>query len=705
MADLTKKPTKSFTVGSHVPLVVNVVETKRLLEILRSPDSGGLMRRLLEVADRIPVHSRPSVPKQFVGELEGEDEAAAMQAALAISRGLWLQRNGGDEMAHKRPRAKGRARSQPARTKVDDLLPLPHMPFDFSLETAFPSLAVLNLFRQHLTPKGESLAEADQALTIAPFETVEVIQQTTRRTTFESSQETSTSAESDASEEVRKSDEITDRIQSSIERSRTDATSLSASASGSYGVVSGSADYSQSSTLQDIRKQSQDKTSKHLTDVTKRSAEKISKSFTVRTRTVRDFTETNSYRRLIENKTPDPVNYLLRRVLNRYLVQIQDLGPRLCWQVLINDPGAGLGRARFISSAFAPDWDFSMVFGEPQRPFSLPSQSITVNPTLPTGANLNWLLPIQTFSATQQITFENQQAHRTFVVNVTNDRVNRYHVFIEGVHSQVIDAQGGAVIAVTAQFSIFPEPTNLGPDKHKLALDTLVAWHPSPIQSDLSSTPLEQQQARIDRIEYWLEKQRAVLAARDGVVKRPAEDLRREERYELLRLVRLTQLKLGPESTMDPIDVEVFQYLFDLEAMFHYVHPSWAVPRGRHGHSYEVTEEMRSRPFGASLGWLLQADADARRNELLNSPLARVCIPIRPGLERAAILYLISNGVLVGDPSQLDGLLSDFEKVRKDEAASMGPDDSLGLQGTPYEVIREFELDVPMDGFIYQKLA
>lgn len=43
-------------------------------------------------------------------------------------------------------------------------------------------------------------------------------------------------------------------------------------------------------------------------------------------------------------------------------------------------------------------------------------------------------------------------------------------------------------------------------------------------------------------------------------------------------------------------------------------------------------------PLGSSLGWLIQLDGDRRRNEFINSPWARICIPIRPGRERKLLI-------------------------------------------------------------------
>ena len=56
--------------------------------------------------------------------------------------------------------------------------------------------------------------------------------------------------------------------------------------------------------------------------------------------------------------------------------------------------------------------------------------------------------------------------------------------------------------------------------------------------------------------------------------------------------------------------------------------------------TYLITEDTAAAPQGASLGWLLQLDGDDHRNAFLNSPWAKAVLPINPGRERDAMLYM-----------------------------------------------------------------
>ncbi|MEV4143708.1 hypothetical protein AB0J40_08570 [Amycolatopsis sp. NPDC049691] len=56
--------------------------------------------------------------------------------------------------------------------------------------------------------------------------------------------------------------------------------------------------------------------------------------------------------------------------------------------------------------------------------------------------------------------------------------------------------------------------------------------------------------------------------------------------------------------------------------------------------NYLITGDSRQAPMGSSLGWLIQTDGDARRNEFLNAAWVKVVLPIRQGFESAAYDWL-----------------------------------------------------------------
>jgi hypothetical protein len=56
--------------------------------------------------------------------------------------------------------------------------------------------------------------------------------------------------------------------------------------------------------------------------------------------------------------------------------------------------------------------------------------------------------------------------------------------------------------------------------------------------------------------------------------------------------------------------------------------------------NYLITELTQPAPLGSSLGWLIQSDGDARRNEFLNAAWAKAVLPVRPGREKDALKWL-----------------------------------------------------------------
>lgn len=67
---------------------------------------------------------------------------------------------------------------------------------------------------------------------------------------------------------------------------------------------------------------------------------------------------------------------------------------------------------------------------------------------------------------------------------------------------------------------------------------------------------------------------------------------------------------------------------------------SWGGTQDNRVDNYYITEESAPARLGSSLGWLLQLDGDRLRNAFLNAPWVKAVIPIRPGMEQAAINWL-----------------------------------------------------------------
>jgi hypothetical protein len=273
------------------------------------------------------------------------------------------------------------------------------------------------------------------------------------------------------------------------------------------------------------------------------------------------------------------------------------------------------------------------------------------------------------------------------------------------------------IIAVTYRFSMTG-------DARLVTVTYAVAYEPS--ESALATWNDQLKEAYVtweaQQLEVAFERAKRLIEARSRVLARPSADLREEERYELLnRMISLAFHDVPQAGLPTPIEVELFNRYFEVPAMFYAVHPAWWRPRyGAARDSYEITDESEPVPFGKSLGWLIQLDGDRRRNELLNSPWVRVCLPIRPGVEREALDWLGQHiegrvGYSLAEGSPLHDLLATLEARRENEhLASPGPDyvtqDGSVAPGreasvSAYPVVDEFEVTVPTEGFIYERIT
>lgn len=602
-------------------------------------------------------------------------------------------------------------------TKTDAAL-IPHLwPIAISIHEALSPIGIAHYYRQLYFNKEEGVGPIEEAFTIAPLETLEVIYQTVRKQIHEEILEQGLEVVSESAVEEKNLDEVSDKVSSMIQQDV--SASMSANASGGIGVwqvgASASASFGVSS------QRSREYATRRLKETTKRASERITKSFSIKTRDVTEVTETTTTRRVIKNDAEHPVSYGLRRVLRRVSVKVQDLGPRLVWQLYLRNPGAGLARSRFVH------------FRE-TGPIAVPDIPPGVPPR-PSGGS-------ETESVATSIKWDGGRGlyYVTVVVKPGADRV------VTGVRiDNITDLEGGgkddlapaphnefdlgstwdpSTKTFTANIAILPG------DSATVQVAYTYTWDPA--QSVLDAWETQRQAAATKMTEELLtqqfERNKTLITEKSKVKSRPANDLRREERYEVMnRMVSYLFGRGDDPSEPTPLEIEYFHRYFDIDAIFTYMHPSWWKPRfssksvGLEREAYEITAESEPAALGSSLGWLIQLDGDRRRNEFLNSPWARVCVPMRPGREREAIGWLAKyiEGEVGYDPrgGALAGLLSDIEayRSREDKLGQTGAD-WVTVDATPgapadpakpegvYPVVDEFDVTMPTDGFVYDEL-
>ena len=585
------------------------------------------------------------------------------------------------------------------------------------LEEALSPIGVAHYYRQLYFNTEEGVGPIEEAFTIAPLETLEVVYETVRRQIHEEQIEVGLETVSETAVEQKNLEEVSDKVSSMIQRDASAA--MSANASGSIGVwqVGASASASMSASSQRGREE----TSRRLKEVTTRASERITKSFSIKTRDIEDVATTNLTRRVIKNDNSAPVSYGLRRVLRRVTREGPGSRPAARLAALRPEPRSG---ARAQPLRALPRGRARCTAGDTARS-PPPTQGRHGHGS--TSTTILW-----------------DQSRRLFYVPIVVQTGADRTVTAVSIDS-ISDLEGGGKDDQSpSAANQLQWGKNWDPSTHQFTVRIAVApgdsanvsvnysytWDPAGAVLDEWEAERKAAVAALteELLNAQFERQKGLITERSKIRPRPANDLRKEERYEVMnRMVSHLFARGDDPSDPTPLEIEYFHRFFDIDGMFTYLHPSWWKPRyspvttGLGRTAYEITAESEPAPLGSSLGWLVQLDGDSRRNEFLNSPWVRVCLPIRPQREREAIAWLAKHieGEFGYDTAKdpLKSLLGDIDKIRGNEnkLGGDGPDwvtvnATVGAPGgalkpeNVYPIVDEFEVTVPTDGFVYDEL-
>lgn len=310
-----------------------------------------------------------------------------------------------------------------------------------------------------------------------------------------------------------------------------------------------------------------------------------------------------------------PVNYALCRMLRTIRVMVQSLGPRLVWQLYVNNPGMGLIQSRLLmfrepDSIAAPDLPPNAP-PEPQGGVDTGSQTLDVEfeGTFPT---------IQAYVSVP-IVRHPERAYTGMTIDAITDPdpgKDASPPGIVGEPPEVTSSRESPYLLF--RFRIAPGTAS------RVVVSYSLPYRPS--ESTMASWQEKVAQARAAfeaaLLDEQFERARRVVTSASKIKPRPAADLRGEERYEVLNRMISETFKSAPTSGIPgPVEIELFNRYFDLSALCYFVQPSWWRPRYvKNDEGYAITDESDPAPFGKSLGWLMQLDGDRRRNEFLNAP-------------------------------------------------------------------------------------
>lgn len=609
--------------------------------------------------------------------------------------------------------------SDEVRKAMEDVNNIPIFEFFpiVNIEEALSPIGIAHYYRQLYFNLEEGVGPIEQAFTVAPLETLEVVYETVRRQIHEELVEVGDETISEKAVETKNLDEISDKVSSMLQRDASASMSITGSYSTPVYQIGASASTSMSTSTQRSREQA----SRRVKEVNKRASERITKSFSIKTRDLDDVTTTNLTRRVIRNESEHPVSYGLRRVFRKVRVKVQDLGPRAVWQTYVRDPGNGLARSKFVhfreGEPLAP----------PEIPPGVPPKPMGGTDTGYTSSDVG----TDTNRNTDFVTLRIQTTPDRIISAVTIDSITD----LEGggkddpAPSPKNEVQWGHHMDDNTHTYTVNIGINIG-DARSVSINYTYGWEPTKDVLDEWEVKRANsfEAATQELLTEKFEREKELITERSKIRPRPANELRMEERYEVMNRMISHLFGRGDDpSEPTPLEIEYFHRYFEIERMFIYTHPSWWKPRyaqtetGLGRKAYEITADSDPAPMGSSLGWLIQMDGDTRRNEFINSPWLRICLPIRPGREQEAIGWLRSH--IEGDfgfnvqAGPLKNLIEELEAFReKEEALGVdGPnyvtvDSSVGAPAEPltpegvFPIIDEFDVTVPTDGFVYDEL-
>ena len=647
-------------------------------------------------------------------------------------------------------------------------------------QAAFLSpIGLLHLFREYFFELGTFLGPPVGHVWLSPGGTVELVEVNTRRTLVEQTIEQSTETVQKTELSQTDQDELSDAVK--VENANDTKLGVTASASGGVEGVyqaSGSASFN----LDASRKQAQEQTHKRMREQSSKLSSEVRQNYNTTFRTVTETTDTSSRRYVLQNTTSRLVSYELSRKMRKVAVQVQDLGQQLCWQLYIDNPGDTLGLGEFVHATAAaldpvkpPDYQSSQ------------NQSKTYQLSLPFiltdggDTDASEIYTPEDGNRDHGIYETGPGKHNDIIQFKFDFPLPPPPAGFELSAISQIDFHGAQISLSTNDGDLLPNPNkaknsfsirltyaNFG-GKQSLPFDATLEYVPTDDtkkQIDAANAALKQtydDQVAAAKEKSFYETLRTRLKLLGKVTKRPEEDLREEERSIIYRNIisRLYGSEAGWTNDEYHVASELIRYLFDVDAMLYFVAPDWWRPRAQplvskydqsefqptiiaepaisflvegigtskptilpgHRPYYQITEETAPAPMGASLGWLIQLDGDTHRNAFLNSPWVKAVLPIRPGRERDAILWLQRPEVAgtdglsepypfdpAQDPPEYRGrtikdvllLIADKIAVEYNNSLKPGPNDKLAL---PSETVFTHGFDPLENGIEFGKGA
>lgn len=662
-----------------------------------------------------PAGSNGRPASDFIGTLPYASEIFGVYQPLAGWLGRRTTQRIANNVAISGPRAapdevfSGRL----ARMSNNALLERANTQFAGTSKGVLSPVGLVTLFREYFFEFDNFLGAPSGHIWISPGGTVEVVESSTRRTLVERTAAQSEDVTSKVEESLTNQDDVAD----AVKEDNANDTKLGASASaGAKFAGIYHADASASFSNQTTTHKSSEVTHKHTRTQSAKVSSEIHRNFKTTFKTVTETTDVTSRRYVVQNTTSQLVNYELRRKMRKVGVQVQHIGTRLSWQVFLDAPGKDLGLAELVHVVPAPDLS-SLKKPEPPPPLQPKETEFSAPFTLqryPGTKNdphqdANYTRSTESPGVVTGMHSDNNDDHIIGDFEYTAPAPSPGYT-IDSIRTisaktQAGDAQFLAnydwLTGSTGRFKLKGQFLNFGGGRI-ITFTVALTWKAPAIDPAQASYQTEladynAQVADLQRKAYGAAvRERLNLVS--GIRRRPAEDLRKEERQTVYgKLIRDLQLFEEPH-----IGSELIRQIFDVDEMLYFAAPDYwrpstgvlpprndksvgkypvpPVPAGLpsvspdpldgetvaswYSHTaknnaldpmgnaqpewridYLVTEESQPAPFGSSLGWLIEIDGDERRNEFLNAAWVKAVLPIRPGHELEALDWLAQANV------------------------------------------------------------
>lgn len=495
----------------------------------------------------------------------------------------------------------------------------PYLKFDPKKDIKDVSLSpigIVHLYRQYFFELDTFLGTPVSHVWLSPGSSVELIETSSRKSITEKTFETSLETTSKTEKSITDQDEISD----AVKQDNKDDIKLGFSTTVNQSWGTGNASATGSLNMDKTQQVAREKTQKRSRQQTEKLSTEIRQNFESTFKTITEITDTTSKRYVLNNTTPNLINYELRRKMRQVGVQIQDIGSYLCWETFVDEPGEQLGLPNLIHISQPAD----LILVPNPKEFDKPAKFVNISFT----SEMVWNFPDDD---PQQHAEDHPEVQGRFVPLNTIEIAgipNDYEIFIPldnkgtpnpfiPISKNVIAAEDddswgannwGAMGMITPDkkrvlvgITTVPKPGGLGwDDRITFKISGAITCKFSDAKEaeiDKANAALWSAKNAADNENKRKQEEAFKKAASDRVTlaskikKRKFEDLREEERTIVYRnliksLMTENNYKNIPENPSGfktrHVLSELINSIFDIDKMLYFVAPEWWKPRNQH---------------------------------------------------------------------------------------------------------------------------